>query len=45
RPDGELWVIGNRHLAYHSSLKRHFGYVELVTSNAKFVILRAAQAR
>jgi tRNA1(Val) A37 N6-methylase TrmN6 len=39
RPDGELWVIGNRHLGYHVALKRLFGRVELVASNAKFVVL------
>ncbi|WOJ92219.1 methyltransferase [Congregibacter variabilis] len=40
RPGGELWVIGNRHLGYHSALKRLFGKAELIASNAKFVILR-----
>jgi 16S rRNA (guanine1207-N2)-methyltransferase len=43
RRDGELWVIGNRHLGYHASLKRLFGAVKLVGSNRKFVVLRAAQ--
>jgi 16S rRNA (guanine1207-N2)-methyltransferase len=42
RPDGELWVIGNRHLGYHVALKKLFGRVELVASNAKFVVLRAS---
>lgn len=41
RPGGELWVIGNRHLGYHKSLKKLFGNSELVASNAKFVILKA----
>jgi 16S rRNA (guanine1207-N2)-methyltransferase len=40
RPGGELWVIGNRHLGYHVLLKRLFGNVELIASNARFVILR-----
>ena len=40
RPGGELWVIGNRHLGYHALLKRRFGNVELIASNARFVILR-----
>lgn len=40
RPSGEFWVIGNRHLGYHVTLKRLFGNAELVASNAKFVILR-----
>ena len=38
---GELWVIGNRHLAYHAKLKRIFGNSEVVASNKKFVIHRA----
>jgi 23S rRNA (guanine1835-N2)-methyltransferase len=25
QPGGELWVVGNRHLAYHAKLKRRFG--------------------
>jgi len=38
---GELWVIGNRHLAYHAKLKKLFGNAEVVTSNKKFVIVKA----
>ncbi|WP_305907284.1 methyltransferase [Methylomarinum sp. Ch1-1] len=38
---GELRVIGNRHLAYHISLKKLFGNCRLVASNKKFVILSA----
>lgn len=38
---GELWVIGNRHLAYHAKLKRIFGNCEVVASNKKFVIHKA----
>lgn len=41
RKKGELWVIGNRHLGYHQTLKKLFGHVSLVASNAKFVILKA----
>ena len=41
RSGGELWVIGNRHLGYQSSLKKYFSTVELVASNAKFIILKA----
>jgi len=41
RDGGELWVVGNRHLDYHFKLKRWFSSVNLVTSNEKFVILRA----
>ncbi len=38
---GELWVIGNRHLAYHAKLKRIFGNCEIIASNKKFVIHKA----
>lgn len=41
RKGGELWVIGNRHLAYHISLKRLFGKISTIATNAKFVILKA----
>lgn len=41
RPGGELWVIGNRHLGYHQTLRKIFGNAELIAANAKFVILRA----
>lgn len=41
RNNGELWVIGNRHLGYHVRLKKLFGNCETVASNKKFVILRA----
>lgn len=43
RPGGVLWVVGNRHLGYHKTLKRWFKRVELVASNRKFVVLRAAR--
>jgi 16S rRNA (guanine1207-N2)-methyltransferase len=42
---GELWVIGNRHLGYQTSLKRYFSQVELVATNAKFIIIKAANER
>ncbi|MER8235690.1 methyltransferase [Streptomyces sp. NPDC094049] len=45
RPGGELWVIGNRHLGYHVTLRRIFGNSELVASDAKFVVLRAVRKR
>jgi 23S rRNA (guanine1835-N2)-methyltransferase len=41
RRGGELWVIGNRHLAYHQDLKRLFGNCTVIASNAKFVIWQA----
>lgn len=41
---GELWVIGNRHLAYHAKLKKLFGHADVVVSNKKFVIVKAVKS-
>ncbi|WP_097260513.1 methyltransferase [Streptomyces sp. TLI_55] len=43
RLGGELWVVGNRHLGYHVTLRRLFGNSELVASDPKFVVLRAVR--
>jgi 16S rRNA (guanine1207-N2)-methyltransferase len=43
RQGGELWVDGNRHLSYHVTLRRIFGNSQVVTSDPKFVILRAVK--
>lgn len=43
RRNGELWVIGNRHLGYPGLLKKHFGNGELIASNSKFVIIKAVR--
>jgi 16S rRNA (guanine1207-N2)-methyltransferase len=40
---GELWVVGNRHLGYHSKLKRLFANYINIASNRKFVILKAVK--
>ncbi|MGW1765460.1 methyltransferase [Streptomyces sp. NPDC002073] len=45
RPGGELWVVGNRHLAYHLKLRRLFGNCETVAGDPKFVVLRAVKNR
>ncbi len=42
-PGGELWVVGNRHLAYHAKLTRIFGNCKVAASNAKFVLFRATK--
>jgi len=39
--DGEFWVIGNRHLNYHTKLKRLFGNCRTIAGNQKFVVLAA----
>ncbi|GAA2501444.1 methyltransferase [Streptomyces gobitricini] len=43
RDGGELWVVGNRHLGYHVTLRRIFGNSEVVASDPKFVVLRAVK--
>ena len=40
---GELWVVGNRHLAYHAKLKRLFGNCRTIAANKKFVVLAATR--
>jgi 23S rRNA (guanine1835-N2)-methyltransferase len=43
RPGGELWVVANRHLGYHTRLRRLFGNCEVLSSDPKFVVLRAVR--
>ncbi|MFT5721496.1 MAG: 23S rRNA (guanine1835-N2)-methyltransferase [Motiliproteus sp.] len=43
KQQGELWVIGNRHLGYHVQLRKLFGNCELVATNPKFVVLKAVK--
>jgi len=37
---GELWIVGNRHLAYHVKLQRLFGNYKQIAANNKFVVLK-----
>ncbi|QES47079.1 50S rRNA methyltransferase [Streptomyces venezuelae] len=43
RPGGELWVVANRHMGYHTHLRRLFGNSEVVASEPRFVVLRAVK--
>jgi 16S rRNA (guanine1207-N2)-methyltransferase len=38
---GQLWVVANRHLQYHSKIKTLFGNCRIIASNKKFVVLAA----
>jgi 23S rRNA (guanine1835-N2)-methyltransferase len=38
---GALYIVGNRHLGYHSKLARLFRRVEQVAATPKFVVLKA----
>ena len=41
RPGGELRVVGNRHLAHHAKLSRLFGSSEVLSSDPRYVVVRA----
>jgi len=41
--DGEMWIVGNRHLGYHIKLKKVFGNCRTIATNPKFVILAATK--
>ena len=41
RRGGAIWVVGNRHMNYHSKLKKLFGNCRTVAANKKFVVLSA----
>jgi 23S rRNA (guanine1835-N2)-methyltransferase len=41
RIGAELHVVGNRHLGYHTKIKKVFGNCEMITSNQKFVVFKA----
>lgn len=44
-PDGELWLVANRHLPYDLVLKDHFLEVADVGGDAAFRLIRAAKPR
>ncbi len=43
QPDGQLWVVGNKHLQYHAKLKRLFGNSRQIHSDNKFVVYAATK--
>lgn len=43
--EGELWIVGNRHLGYYQILKRLFGNCETMASDHRFVVLRSRNVR
>ena len=44
RKGGELWVIGNRHLDYHTTLNRLFGAHRVIAANTKFIIVKTVKS-
>ena len=43
KPGGTLMVVGNRHLGYHTKLKRLFGNCHTRSTDAKFVVLESVR--
>ena len=43
KANGELYIVGNRHLDYFHKLKKIFGNCETVATNSKFVVLKAVK--
>lgn len=41
-PNGELWVVANRHLPYYGFLRRYYCNVKTVASDRKFNVIRAS---
>ncbi len=41
RPEGELWVVANRHLGHHKSLAQRFSRVQTAALDDQFIVLRA----
>jgi len=45
RPGGRLLLVGNRHLGYHLRLPKHFGAVDVVRAEPRFVVFEARGPR
>ncbi|OQY37910.1 MAG: hypothetical protein B6226_04455 [Candidatus Cloacimonetes bacterium 4572_65] len=43
KTDGELTIVANKHLGYHTHLNKIFGNVEEVASDSKFTLLRCVK--
>ena len=43
KKNGELWVVGNRHLNYAQKLKKLFGNCQTVATNNKFIVIKAVK--
>ena len=39
RQGGELWIVGNHHLAYHTKLKKIFSNYKVAASSKKFAVM------
>jgi len=41
RPDGEFWVVANRHLGHHKALAARFSTVRTAALDEKYIVLKA----
>jgi 16S rRNA (guanine1207-N2)-methyltransferase len=41
KPDGEFWVVANRHLGHHRALAERFGSVKTAAMDDRYIVLRA----
>ena len=41
RPEGEFWVVANRHLGHHKALAARFSRVQTAAVDEKYIVLRA----
>jgi 16S rRNA (guanine1207-N2)-methyltransferase len=41
KPDGEFWVVANRHLGHHRALAERFGSVKTAALDDRYIVLRA----
>ena len=44
-PDGQLWLVANRHLPYEATLAAHFAEVRTVTDEGGFKVIAARGVR
>lgn len=42
-PQGELWMVANRHLPYEAELKKRFAFVEEIGGDGRFKLFHAAR--
>jgi 16S rRNA G1207 methylase RsmC len=45
RPNGELWVVANKHLGHHKALAQRFTEVRTAALSPKFIVLQARPNR
>lgn len=41
--DGQLWIVGNRHLQYSAKLKKIFGNSKIIAANEKFQVISSVK--